>query len=123
PVDNSWVYVVGDLVDEATGELESFDQPIEYYSGVDGGESWTEGSRRTTVHLGAVEPGRHVLRLEIQRDPHLGHAASLDVVVRQDVFRLIHLGYALLAIGLPGLGFLFGRLWFERRRWRDSVDP
>jgi len=39
-VDNSWLYIEGDLIDDATGEVQSFSMPVEYYHGVDNGESW-----------------------------------------------------------------------------------
>ena len=41
PVNNSWVFVSGDLVNEASGKLDSFELPIEYYSGVSDGERWS----------------------------------------------------------------------------------
>jgi hypothetical protein len=116
---NTWLYVVGDLVNEATGELESFDRSIEYYFGTDGGESWTEGSTTTTVHIGAPAAGRYLVRVEAQREPG-GGAHALTVQVRQGVFRGGHLVAALVALGLPALFILLWWWWFERRRWRDS---
>ncbi|HZM90476.1 MAG TPA: DUF4178 domain-containing protein, partial [Blastocatellia bacterium] len=50
-VDNSWLYVEGDLIDDATGEVQSFSMPVEYYHGVDDGESWSEGSQDPSIHL------------------------------------------------------------------------
>ena len=35
-LDNSWLWLGVDLVDEAAGQLRSIEIPLEYYSGVDG---------------------------------------------------------------------------------------
>jgi hypothetical protein len=123
-VDNSWMFVAGDLVNDATGQLEAFERPIERYHGVEGGESWSEGSSSTTVHVGAVDAGTYLVRLEVQRDPQPqpGGSIGLRVTVRQDVFRGGHLLAVLLAIGIPGLIFLLWHWSFERRRWRDSDE-
>jgi hypothetical protein len=120
-IHNSWIYVVGDLVNEATGEIESFDRSIEYYAGYDGGESWSEGSTTTTVHIGAPDAGRYLVRVEVQRESG-GGPHTLSVQVRPDVFRGGHLLAAVLAIGQPALLVLLWWWWFERRRWRDSDE-
>ncbi|HZI06370.1 MAG TPA: DUF4178 domain-containing protein, partial [Archangium sp.] len=61
-VNNSWMGVQGDLVNEATGDVVSFYEEVGYYSGSDSDGSWSEGSTRETDYLSAVEPGRYVLR-------------------------------------------------------------
>ncbi len=61
-VNNDWLGVQGDLVNEETGEVVSFYEEISYYSGRDSDGSWTEGSRSEEEYLSAVEPGRYVLR-------------------------------------------------------------
>src|SRR5205085_4584400 len=50
-VDNNWVYVAGDLINEETGLVQEFELPIEYYYGVEDGESWSEGDREQTAYL------------------------------------------------------------------------
>ena len=125
-LDNEWMAIGGDLVDERTGTFEMFDVTLEHWSGVDYDGAWTEATRRAEVHIGALPAGDYVIRLEIQRGKSNPSHALLDrlvrVEVRQDVFRTSHLVIALGAIGVPGL--LFG-LWqwsFERRRWKNSGD-
>ena len=44
PVNNSWADLDVDLVNDQSQEVESVNVPIEYYSGAEDGESWTEGS-------------------------------------------------------------------------------
>ena len=57
-VQNNWMYVAGDIGDEASsGLLQPFDLPIEYYEGYDEGEHWTEGDRTQRVFLPSMPAG------------------------------------------------------------------
>ena len=118
-VNESWAFITADLVNEATGEIESFEKEVSYYSGVEGGEYWSEGSRSTTHYLPAVAAGSYVLRLEVQQ-PTFGARDTVDVRVRQDVFRWRHALYALILFSIPGFILAIWRWSFERRRWKDS---
>ena len=118
-VNNSWMYVVADLVNDASGARQTFELPFEFYSGVDGGEAWKEGTRSRSVHLSRPDAGAHVLRFETQweqgRVPPL-----LRVTVREGVFRWLYFLLALLAISvLPAIAVL-RRFAFEGARWKES---
>ncbi len=118
PLDNSWAYASVDLVDEATGELRTYGTELAYYSGVEGGEHWAEGSRSSEHLFGAGRAGSHVLRLEVQTPGPSRQVVSVSVA--QDVFALGQLGWVLLLLGVPG-GFLALSQWiFERSRWSES---
>lgn len=122
-VDNSWLAVSGDLIREDTGDLHLFERSIEYYSGWEGGESWTEGDHTTQVRMGAVPSGRYVLRLEV--DGPLApnpNPIMLHVRVRQDVVRPLHMAVLFGAIGIPGLLLVFWTWSFDSRRWRNSTQ-
>lgn len=121
PVNNTWLGIQGDLVNEETGEVTSFYQELSYYSGSEGGESWSEGSRSDTVYLSALPPGRYVLRTTAEFDkagPQLPR--QYNVVLTHDVPRGSWLCCALLLL-------LVGPLWasiratsFESTRWAES---
>lgn len=68
PVDNSWAWVGGDLINEATGAVTAFELPVEYSHGYEGGEHWTEGSSTSDVRISALPQGRYTLRLEFLRE-------------------------------------------------------
>lgn len=121
-VDNSYMFVGGDLIDEQTGLVQQFDIPIEYYSGVEDGESWSEGGRDKSEYISALPAGRYVMRLEAQWEQWKSPAApQLTVRVEQGVTRGVNFLLALLAVSLLPVIVLFWHLSFERKRWADSA--
>ncbi|MCA1618128.1 MAG: DUF4178 domain-containing protein [Acidobacteria bacterium] len=121
-VDNNWLYVAGDLIDEQTGLVQQFDLPMEYYHGAEGGESWSEGSREQADYLPALPGGRYTMRLEAQWE-NWNQAAPPQVRVRveQGVPRVVNLILVLVALSLIPLIALLRHFSFERRRWADSA--
>jgi hypothetical protein len=119
PVDNSWLYVEGDLIDEATGLVQAFSMPVEYYHGVDGGESWTEGSQSSDVHLSALPAGKYTLRFEAQWEKWQ-QPTSVAVSVEQGFPRFAHLVMALVLLSIIPIIVAFYHYSFEKRRWEDS---
>lgn len=119
-VSNSWVYVAGDLIDVSTGMIDSFDMPLEYYSGVSDGERWSEGSKDKSRYIAAPNrKGTFALRLDVQWEPGR-QPPPLHVVVREGVFRWLYFILALLAISIVPMMTIFYRIHFESQRWKDS---
>mgnify|MGYP000308295330 CR=1 FL=1 len=63
-VENSWMAADLSLVNEETGETFAAGLEVAYYHGVDGGESWSEGSRTKSLVIPQVPVGKYVLRIE-----------------------------------------------------------
>ena len=121
-VDNNWLYVAGDLINEETGLVQQFDLPLEYYYGVEGGESWTEGDRAQGTTLPALPAGRYTMRLEAQWEKWNQTAApQLSVRVEQGVPRVLNLILLLVALAAVPLLVLIWQFSFEKRRWADSA--
>jgi len=118
PLINDWAYATVDLVHEESGELRSYGTELSFYSGVEGGESWSEGSRETEHLFGAGQAGSHVLRLELQT-PRPSRD-RLDVSVAQDVFALGQFGWVLLTLAVPAGLLGLAHYLFERARWSES---
>lgn len=118
-VDNSWLYVEGDLIEEASGEVQSFSMPVEYYHGVDGGESWSEGNQSPSIHLSAMPAGQYTLRLEAQWE-RWQQPASLSVRIEQGVPRLLHWFLAMILVSIIPLFVVLRHFGFEKKRWADS---
>lgn len=120
-VDNSWVFLEGDLIDEESGLVQSFDMPLEYYHGVDGGESWSEGGQSASTYLTSLPAGTYTLRLEVQRDPKItGQLTVVKVRIDQGVPRLLYWFLMLLTVSIIPIGVLFYHMVFDMRRWKDS---
>ncbi|HYP28908.1 MAG TPA: DUF4178 domain-containing protein [Blastocatellia bacterium] len=118
-VDNSWLYVEGDLIEESTGLVQAFSAPIEYYHGSDSDGSWSEGGQSTDVHLSALPSGKYALRLEAGWEKWQGPAV-LSVRVEQGVPRVAHLMLALVLISVVPLIVGIYHFSFEQKRWKDS---
>lgn len=117
-VQNSWVYVEGDFFNEESGLVQTFSIPVEYYSGVEGGESWSEGSRSSSTIMSALPAGKYMLRLETQSGSTTPE--TVTVVVEEGAFRLANFLLALMAvITIPILVAV--RHWlFDVARWKNS---
>lgn len=121
-VDNNWVYVAGDFINEETGLIQQFDLPMEYYHGVEDGESWSEGDRDQATYLPALPEGRYTLRLEAQWENWNQPAPpQISVRVEQGVPRVANLLLLLIALSVIPLLFALRHFGFERRRWADSA--
>ena len=126
-VSQNWIYLQMALVNQATNESFDFGETLSYYSGVDGGESWSEGSSKqgTTVHR--VPPGRYYLRVDPEREREAGEsqvAASRVIEYKVAVFQgATNYGLFFIVILLllppPILAWLRYRS-FENKRWSES---
>jgi Domain of unknown function (DUF4178) len=117
-LNNNWVYVASDLVNQANGQVVNLETNLEYYSGIDDGDSWSEGSRDDTVYVGPQPGGTYMIRFEGQSGPVRNE--TVHVQVRQGVFRFGHLALALFVLGLPlSIVGLISYL-HEKRRWENS---
>jgi hypothetical protein len=120
-VDNNWVYVAGDLINDETGFVQSFELPIEYYYGVEDGESWSEGDREQSVYLPAVPGGRYTMRLEAQwENSNPAATPQLTLRLEQGVPRIMNMILLLVALSILPVLAAIRHFSFERRRWADS---
>ena len=118
-VDNSWVEIQGDLINQATDESQPFTLPVEYYYGVDDGESWSEGSRSPNVHLSALPSGTYILGLETRWEK-FQQPMTVTVRVEQGVFNGGYIVLVLFFLSLFPIVMLIYHWRFEARRWEDS---
>ncbi|HEX2059560.1 MAG TPA: DUF4178 domain-containing protein [Thermoanaerobaculia bacterium] len=120
-LDNEWLYVAGDFVNEDTGRVEAFELPLEYYWGVDSGERWSEGNRTKRVYISRPQKGRYALRFELQWDANKRVPPPLHVLVQEGVFRWPHFILTLIAISIfPAIAVIM-YLSFEAQRWKESA--
>lgn len=120
PVDNTWVYLEADLINEETGLVQSFPIDISYYHGIEDGESWSEGSQKDSTVTSSLPDGRYVLRLEGQWEKWQ-QPATVSVRIRQNVTRGLNLLLLLILISIVPVLMAIYHISFERRRWAESM--
>lgn len=84
-ISNSWLGLDLALVNLDTGTAYNVAQSLEYYSGVEGGESWTEGSPRASLFLREVPAGQYYLRVEPEGPTQGAQAIAYAITVTRDV--------------------------------------
>jgi hypothetical protein len=120
PVQNTWVYLEGDLINDETGVVQSFPIDISYYQGVEDGESWSEGGQSDSAYTSALPAGKYVLRLEGQWE-RWQQPATVSVRVEQNVTRGFNFLIALIVLSIGPVIMLIYHISFERRRWSESM--
>lgn len=123
PVNNSWLGVGVALVDKKTGKAWVENREIAYYSGVDDGESWSEGSQADSIVFRDLPAGTYVLAV----DPELPPEQSTPIVNSVEVVQGDRVWSNLL------LFLIFASIFpiitrvrqssFEKQRWADSDHP
>jgi hypothetical protein len=124
-LNNEWLGIQGDLVNQETQEVVSFYKELSYYSGSDSDGSWSEGDPTGTEYLSSVKPGQYVLRTTAAFDPKPAGGTfqaprSYRVVLTSDTPRGTWFCCALvLLLAAPLLSFIRSSS-FESSRWAES---
>lgn len=119
-LNNDWAYFSMALINEQTGQGFDFGREVSYYSGRDSDGSWTEGSKRDSVTIPRVPPGRYYLRIEPEMDTSGRHFMSYDVNVRRDVASVWLFWLALPLLIVPPIIYSIRVGAFEGKRWQES---
>lgn len=120
-LNNSWVAVDGSLVNVETGEVHNFSVEAGFWSGVEDGEAWSEGSFSEKIYFGPVPAGKYLLRL----DPEAGPAARLvdfTIEARNQVASDFRPLIAILLVLIFPLIAFIRRAAFEGARWQQSDE-
>jgi Zn finger protein HypA/HybF involved in hydrogenase expression len=120
PVSNSWADLDVDLVNDQSQDVESVDIPIEYYSGVEDGESWSEGGPDQDAILSSLPAGKYTLRVEGTWQ-NWQQQMPVTVKVEQSVNRGVNFCGAFVLLLIIPLLNLFRKFSFESKRWKDSM--
>lgn len=120
PVSNSWASLDVDLINEQNNEVESVNIPIEYYSGVEDGESWSEGGQNSDATMSSLPSGKYTLRVEGTWQ-NFAQPLPVSVKVEQNVTRGVNFCLSFFLLGLLPFLALFRKWTFEKRRWSESM--
>ncbi|HTH51389.1 MAG TPA: DUF4178 domain-containing protein, partial [Pyrinomonadaceae bacterium] len=119
-VNNSWADLDVDLYNEQNQEIESVNVPVEYYSGVEDGESWSEGGKSQDATISSPGAGHYTLQVhgtwEQWQQP-----MPVQIKVEQGVNRGVNFFCAFIVLLIAPVLGLFRKVSFESARWRDSM--
>jgi hypothetical protein len=119
-VNNTWLGIEGDLVNDETFEVQVFTVLLEQYSGFEEGEFWSEGGHHNYAMLSSMPRGKYTLRLEIHGEPHKA-PSTVQVTIRQGVPRWLHVFWLFFLLSAVPAAVGLYHLRFEYRRWQDSA--
>ncbi len=119
-VNNDWLGVQGDLVNQETEEVTSFYQEVSYYQGEDADGSWTEGDKSQTEYLSAVDPGTYVLRTTAAFASAGPGGRTFTVKLTSDTPRGTWFCFALVLLLVGPLLSFMRSSSFESTRWSES---
>lgn len=123
-INNRWASVGVALFDNKNEQIISDeDIGIEYYSGYDGGEYWTEGSQASEIYWRIKEPGEYRLVLAVpQSDLPATTRNKLVVGIKKGVKKTGFLVFWSLMWFVQPVFFWFRKKTFESSRWSAVID-
>jgi hypothetical protein len=116
---NHWIELTASLVNEQTGRGYEFTRSLEFYSGIEDGESWSEGKRMESVVLSAVPAGHYHFNLYPTVDKGIGEA-PLNLRIEANTPLWSNYWIMLFVLALIPLGIGLRRYLFEQSRWQNS---
>lgn len=118
-ISQGYLALLGALVNEDTGEVITFTTAAQHYSGVSGGERWSEGKRRGSTLIGKVPRGRYRMRLAT-RPYDKGVDQIYTITAKSQVPRALWFVLGLLALtAFPAVQSMRAGA-FEAKRWSNS---
>jgi hypothetical protein len=116
---NHWLEVTASLVNEQTGRGYEVTRSLEYYEGVEDGESWSEGSRSADAVISGLPPGRYHLNLYPSAEAGAGDT-TLVLELEQHTGFASNVALILLLMSALPLYQLVRHSAFETSRWENS---
>ena len=127
-LDNQWVYARAALLDEEGGVVHELATNISYYHGVEGGESWSEGSNSESEYLRVEKAGTYRFGVEAEagvgenEQPVVGFAPALQVRVVEGSMPGSWAGIYLVLCAILTIGLVVHRISFARKRRGEDDD-
>ncbi|WP_246859496.1 DUF4178 domain-containing protein [Spirosoma sp. KCTC 42546] len=117
-LDNQWIELPVTLINEQSGRVYEFSKTLEYYYGVEGGESWSEGSRDDDAVLSRIPSGRYHVNIYPARD--LGKPVSFSIGITQNTMLGSNIALLLLLFSIYPISLFVNKQWHESQRWSNS---
>jgi len=117
---NSWTYIDATVTDSDDQPIARIGREIGYYHGVEGGESWSEGSKATTASIRVPGPGAYAIELEV--DPESPGRTNARISIKEGVMPLRYFAALLVLFALTAVSLPLRRRRFENQRWSEVLD-
>lgn len=117
-ISNQWLELQVELVNDDTGESKEYEFGVEFYSGYDGGESWSEGDRATTYLIRGVPAGNY--HLNVTPIAEGVYPIDFELSGRRDVIIYSDFFWAMFWISIIPFFMALRSYSFERKRWENS---
>jgi hypothetical protein len=125
PVDNSWLWLGFDVLDEGGQDVGEFSTQVDYYHGRDSEGAWSEGGRHDSALIRISDPGAYRFRISAEGgSDEAGGPVSMqfNVRARADYVPVrYHLLGFLLTASIAALLWL-KRSLFEGMRWSAVIE-
>lgn len=119
-VDNDWFGVTIELINHNTGDRFEVDKTIEFYSGVDGGESWSEGSKSESLFMSQVPAGTYHINLYPEWGSINKDRNNFEIWVYEDVPMWSNFWVTLIVAAILVIIHYIRFRIFESNRWMES---
>jgi hypothetical protein len=116
-IDNSWVEMDVDLINEQTGETKHLEVGVEYYHGYDYDGYWSEGGKYDSWTFSALPKGKYHISIEVNTKD--SKPVRMDVQLVEGVSSFGNFMFALFLIFLPGAGVYAYMALFDW--WKKST--
>jgi hypothetical protein len=93
---------------------------VEYYNGVEDGESWSEGGQTSDATMSSLPAGKYTLRAEASWG-NWQQPLPISLKVEQNVTRGVNFILAFILLSILPLFSLIRKFTFESRRWSESM--
>ncbi len=119
PVQNSWLEVSGELINENSGENFEFENGVEFYSGSDSDGAWSEGSQYNTRLISMIPGGNYHLNFESSSDS-TPKTLNYHLTVISGVKVWSNFIWSIFLVSLLPIIIWYLNRRFEMNRWANS---
>ncbi|HEY9008740.1 MAG TPA: DUF4178 domain-containing protein [Ohtaekwangia sp.] len=117
PLTNDWFYADFSLISETTGVEYNFSKDIEYYSGIEDGESWSEGSTKGTALISQIPGGRYHVNIYPEFSTSY---QTFSMKVTRNVSMFFNFWITILLLMIFPIYYFIRKRMVEVNRWSES---
>ncbi|CAA6815885.1 MAG: Unknown protein [uncultured Thiotrichaceae bacterium] len=113
-------------VRKGANDIFSFGKNVSYYEGVEGGESWSEGSRSAKAHFKVPEAGSYMLHIKMAEGGKgetgtTPPTTSARITLKQGYISNHYFVLLLILTGIAALAGFLSKIFFESKRWKSVL--